>query len=135
MFNRADKTDRSLPIPPLFGIGRRELDQRTSVISVEGELDLSTAPQLKWMLVDSLEAGHSELVVDLSLTTFMDSTALGVLVGVDRSLGIGGRLAIVCTRANLLKIFELSGMDGVFAISPTLEDALTHVHDRTVGTG
>ncbi len=87
------------------------------------------------MLVDSLEAGHSELVVDLSLTTFMDSTALGVLVGVDRSLGIGGRLAIVCTRANLLKIFELSGMDGVFAISPTLEDALTHVHDRTVGTG
>lgn len=127
MFIRADKTDRSLPIPVAFGISRRELDERTSVISVEGDLDLSTAPQLKWMLVDSLDEGHSQLVVDLSLATFMDSTALGVLVGVNRSLDVGGRLAIVCARASILKIFELSGMDGAFVISPTLGDALAHV--------
>jgi anti-sigma B factor antagonist len=96
------------------------------VISVEGELDLSTAPRLKWMLIDSLEAGHSQLVVDLSLATFMDSTALGVLVGVNRSLDDGARLMIVCTRADVLKIFELSGIDRVFAIYPTLDEALAH---------
>ncbi len=131
MFSRADKTDQSPQVPTPFGINRRELDERTSVISVEGDLDLSTAPQLKWMLVDSLDEGRSQLIVDLSLTTFMDSTALGVLVGVNRSLDVGGRLAIVCARANLLKIFELSGMDGAFAISPTLDDALVHAHGRT----
>jgi anti-sigma B factor antagonist len=120
---------------PAFGIIRRELDQRTSVISVEGDLDLATAPQLKRMLFDSLEDGHSQLVVDLSLTSFMDSTALSVLVGVNRSLDSGGRLAIVCARSNLLRIFELSGMDGAFAISPTLDDALAHVHGRTVRAG
>jgi anti-sigma B factor antagonist len=99
---------------------------KTSVISVEGELDLTTAPRLKWMLIDSLEEGHNRLVVDLSLCTFMDSTALGVLVGVNRSPDLGAQLAIVCERGAVLKIFELSGMDGAFAIFPTLEEALTH---------
>jgi anti-sigma B factor antagonist len=78
------------------------------------------------MLAEALKDGHSQLVVDLRLTAFMDSTALGVLVGVNRSLDSGGRLAIVCTQANVLKIFELSGMDEAFAISLTLEDALAH---------
>jgi anti-sigma B factor antagonist len=131
MFNRSEKTDRSPRIPPPFGIIRRELDQRTSVISVDGDLDLATAPQLKWMLAEALKDGHSQLVVDLRLTAFMDSTALGVLVGVNRSLDGGGRLAIVCTQANVLKIFELSGMDEAFAISLTLEDALAHAQGHT----
>jgi len=112
--------------PTQFGIEQRELDARTVVISVQGELDLTTAPRLKWMLVDSLQTGHSQLVVDLSLATFMDSTALGVLVGVKRSLDAGARLAIVCTRANVLMIFEFSGLDGVFAIFPTLDEALSY---------
>jgi anti-sigma B factor antagonist len=110
-----------------FGIAQRELDQDTSVISVEGELDLSTAPRLKWMLLDSLAAGQSQLVLDLSLTRFMDSTALGVLVGVRRKLDTGDRLAIVCTEPDVLKIFEYAGMDSAFAIFRTLEEALAYV--------
>ena len=110
--------------PDAFGIMQRDLDEYTSVVTVEGELDLSTAPRLKWMLVDALQAHHTHLVVDLSQTTFMDSTALGVLVGVNRGLEDDARLAIVCPRPNVLKIFELSGMDGVFTILPTLEEAV-----------
>jgi anti-sigma B factor antagonist len=128
MLSQADISDGSTPVP--FAIDRRELDERTSVISLEGELDLATAPQLKWMLLDALEEGHGRLVVDLSRTTFMDSTALGVLVGVDRSLESGATLAIVCAKTSLLKIFELSGMDGVFAIFPTLDDALAGADRR-----
>jgi anti-sigma B factor antagonist len=135
MPSQVDKSDRSLPIPDTFDIARRELDDHTSVISIEGDLDLSTAPRLKWMLLDSLEAGHSQLVVDLSQTTFMDSTALGVLIGVNRNLDVGSRLAIVCARANLLKIFELSGMDGAFAIFPALEDALAHAQGSAAEAG
>jgi anti-sigma B factor antagonist len=134
MRHQADRTG-SQPTTTPFGISRRDLDQRTSVISVEGDLDLSTAPQLKWMLVDSFEEGHDHLVVDLSLTGFMDSTALGVLVGVNRSLDSRGRLAIVCTRASLLKIFELSGMDGAFAICATLDDALARAQRPAAEAG
>jgi anti-sigma B factor antagonist len=124
MRSRFDNPDIGPAHGASFAIERRELDARTSVIAVTGELDLTTAPQLKWKLVDALEEGCSHLVVDLSATTFMDSTALGVLVGVNRGLDAGTRLAIVCSGASLLRIFELSGVDGVFEINATLEQAL-----------
>ena len=135
MRSRDDSTDTSTPAAVPFAIGRRDLDQRTSVIAVEGELDLTTAPQLKWVLVDANEEGYDRLIVDLSPTTFMDSTALGVLIGVNRNLDEGGGLTIVCAKESLLRIFELSGLDGVFTIRPTLDDALAYVARRTAEAG
>jgi len=135
MLSRVDTSNRSQPTSGPFGIFRREVDQRTSVISIEGELDLATAPRLKWMLTDALQAGHEKLVVDLSLTTFMDSTALGVLVGVDRSLGVDMRMAIVCARPNVLKIFELSGLDEMFVIFSTVDEALAYTRGNTTEAG
>ncbi len=127
MLGKADNTDSAPSTPPPFAISRREHDQRTCVVCVEGELDLASAPRLKWMLLDALGEGRSRLILDLSLATFMDSTALGVLVGVNRGLDASGALAIVCSCPALLKIFELSGMDAAFAISPTLEQALAQL--------
>jgi anti-sigma B factor antagonist len=124
------KTSNGQPSSTAFGISLSELDKRTSVISVEGELDLSTAPRLKWMLVDALEGGHLLLVVDLTLATFMDSTALGVLIAVKRKLDGEARMAIVCERKNVLKIFEFAGMDGAFAIFSTLDEALAYTQGR-----
>jgi anti-sigma B factor antagonist len=118
-----------------FAISQRELDVHTSVIAVEGELDLSTAPRLKWMLVDTLETGGTRFVVDLSLVTFMDSTALGVLVAFARRLETDVRLAIVCARPNVLKIFEFAGLDGAFAIFATLDEALAHTRGSDAWTG
>jgi anti-sigma B factor antagonist len=127
MLRDADKADVQTAAAVEFAIIRHELDDRTSLISVKGELDLSSAPQLKWTLLDSLDAGHSQLILDLSLSTFMDSTALGVLIGVNRSLDPGGRMAIACARTDVLHIFELSGLDGAFAIFATLGEALTYI--------
>lgn len=135
MLRRVHTSNRSQTTSRPFGIIRRELDRRTSVISIEGELDLVTAPRLKWMLIDALQAGHEELVVDLSLAAFMDSTALGVLVGVNRSLGADGRMAIACPRGNVLKIFEFSGLDGMFMIYPTVDEALAYTRGHTARAG
>src|SRR3977135_1173929 len=88
-------TNHSSPNSTSFGILQRKLDTRTSLVSVEGELDLFTAPSLKRTLVDALQTGSSRFVIDLSLTTFIDSTTLGVLVGITRKLEDGARLAIV----------------------------------------
>jgi anti-sigma B factor antagonist len=121
-----DNSDASKSASPPFAIDRRELGGRTSVISVAGELDLSTAPQLK---------GRNVLFVDLSQTTFMDSTALGVLVGVNRSLGVGGKLTLVCDETSLLRVFELSGMDGVFTICATLDEALADASRQAAEAG
>jgi anti-sigma B factor antagonist len=137
MLNRAETPgpSSSEQSAATFGIVQSEPDQMTSVISVEGDLDLSTAPRLKWMLVDALETGHRRLVIDLSRATFMDSTALGVLVAIWRKLESGERLIVVCTRPDVLKIFEYAGMDGAFAIFSTLDDALAHARERAARAG
>jgi anti-sigma B factor antagonist len=129
MLRQADNIDPSPVTPVTFGIVKHHLDERTSLIAVEGELDLSTAPQLKWTLIDSLDAGHNQLVLDLSRASFMDSTALGVLIGVNRSLEADSRLVIACAHPNVLNVFELSGMDGAFAIFPMLGDALAYIQE------
>ncbi|HYM53872.1 MAG TPA: STAS domain-containing protein [Solirubrobacteraceae bacterium] len=121
--------------PIAFAISQRQLDARTGVLAVEGELDLSTAPSLKWALADLIDAGNGHVVVDLSLVTFIDSTALGVLVGANRGLGAGRRLAVVCTHAAVLRIFELTGLDGTFHIFPTLDRALAHVRGSAAPAG
>jgi anti-sigma B factor antagonist len=126
MLRQVDKTERP-PAAVDFEIAREEPDEHTCLISVQGDLDLSSAPQLKWMMLDALEEARNRLVLDLSLATFMDSTALGVLIGVNRSLPVGSKLAIAGARHNVLNIFELSGLDGAFAMFATLEEALAHV--------
>jgi anti-sigma B factor antagonist len=135
ILSKVDSSNSQEPVSTEFAIACSELDGCTNVISVEGELDLSTAPRLKWMLLDSLQEGRERLVLDLSETTFMDSTALGVLVVVNRRLGANARMAIVCARSGVLRIFELSGMDGAFAIFPTFEEGLAYAQGPTTGAG
>jgi anti-anti-sigma factor len=118
-----------------FAVTRRELDEHTGVLDVEGELDLASAPTLKWELTDMLAAGHDRVVVDFSLVTFIDSTALGVLVGVKKSLTPGARLAITCTHPDVLNIFELTGLDATFDIFSTFDDALAFVRGSAASAG
>ena len=135
MRGTADTSPTSKPFTGAFGVIQSQPDESTSVVALEGELDLERAPSRKWALVDSLDAGYKQLIVDLTRVRFMDSTALSVLVGVNKSLDVGARMAIVCVNPNVLKIFELSGMDGAFAIFPTVEQALVHVRGRTTRIG
>jgi anti-sigma B factor antagonist len=111
-----------------FEISDEPIDDETHLIALGGEVDLYTAPEFKERMVSVIEEGKTHLVVDLSRATFIDSTTLGVLVGgVKRLRPVGGSLALVCADANILKIFEITGLDRVFAIHPTREDALTAV--------
>jgi len=108
-----------------FKISDEEIDDQTHVISLGGEIDLYTAPEFKERMVDLIEAGKKNIVVDLSEATFIDSTTLGVLVGgVKRLRPSGGGLALVCTDQNISKIFEITGLDRVFSIQDSRENAL-----------
>lgn len=111
----------------VFAIAQREPATNTIVLSVEGDLDLSSAPSLKWALADSQSDGPRHVVVDFSAVAFIDSTALGVLVGAQRALDDGLHLAIACPNENVLRIFEMTGLDGMFEIFPSLDDALEFV--------
>ena len=112
-------------MPPQFALTEESLDGVRHVVAVAGEIDLFTAPELKSTLADALEAGHTRIVVDLTETTFLDSTALGVLIGaVKRLRSRDGVLTIVNTDRNIAKTFEITGLDQIFAIRPTRSEAI-----------
>ncbi len=108
-----------------FDVKTDKVDDATYVISLTGEVDLYTAPEFKQQLLDVIGQGGKDVVVDFSNTTFIDSTTLGVLVGgVKRLRAQDGRLALVCSDRNITKIFEITGLDRVFTIYPTRDEAL-----------
>jgi anti-sigma B factor antagonist len=108
-----------------FDVRTEQLGDDTYVISLAGEVDLYTAPEFKQQLLEVIAQGAKQVVVDFTDTTFIDSTTLGVLVGgVKRLRSNDGQLALVCSDRNITKIFEITGLDRVFAIYPTRDEAL-----------
>ena len=111
-----------------FNVKTAQVGDATYVISLAGEVDLYTAPEFKQQLLDVIGQGAKEVVVDFSDTTFIDSTTLGVLVGgVKRLRTNEGQLSLVCSDRNITKIFEITGLDRVFTIYGTRDEALTAV--------
>ena len=96
-----------------------------TVIDVQGEIDISTAPRLRELLIDLVSTGSYQLVVNLDQVGFLDSTGLGVLVGArKRATEHEGALAIVCTRPNIVRLLDITGLDKVFPVFPSLDQAL-----------
>jgi anti-sigma B factor antagonist len=91
---------------------------------VSGEIDLATAPQLREAVLDLIQNGSYQVLVDLRGVEFMDSTGLGVLVGALKRLREQeGDLALVCTEGPVLKILTLTGLDRVFPIHRDVAEA------------
>ncbi len=96
-----------------------------TVIDVGGELDIETAPELRSRLVEIIAEGEIELVLDFTSVTFLDSTALGVLISARRRVHtLGGFIDVVTDKAHLVKIFHITGLDKVFSLYPTVAQAL-----------
>ncbi|MGZ4258179.1 MAG: STAS domain-containing protein [Gaiellaceae bacterium] len=111
-----------------FDISTENVGDDAYVIALSGEVDLYTAPEFMQQLLDVIGNGAKNVIVDFSNTTFIDSTTLGVLVGgVKRLRPNDGQLSLVCSDRNITKIFEITGLDRVFTIYPTREEAVSQV--------
>ncbi|HEY0187409.1 MAG TPA: STAS domain-containing protein [Cellulomonas sp.] len=105
-------------------VSSRTVDGRT-VVHVSGEIDVYTAPTLRERLTALVDQGHADLVVDLTEVRFMDSTGLGLLVGLlKRVRGLDGRLQLVIDSERLLKVFRITALTQVFTIRTTVIEAL-----------
>jgi anti-sigma B factor antagonist len=96
------------------------------IVSPGGEIDAHSAPRLRAAIVGELEdAGVGHLVVDLSSVSFLDSSALGVLVGtLKRMRERDGQLDIVLPSSHARRVFEITALDRVLSLHETLADAL-----------
>jgi anti-sigma B factor antagonist len=116
-----------------FDIKTERISDDAYVISLAGEVDLYTAPEFKQQLLEIIGQGGKQVIVDFTNTTFIDSTTLGVLVGgVKRLRTNDGQLSLVCSDRNITKIFEITGLDRVFAIHATREEATADLDNASL---
>jgi anti-sigma B factor antagonist len=120
---------------PDFQLAEDDVDRRTHVIAVTGEIHVSTAPEFSRRLNAAIARGKTAVVLDLTGVEFIDSTGLSVLLnGLRRVTRQRGRMAIVCTNPTVLRLFEITRLDSTFDIHETREDALRTARAGYVAT-
>jgi anti-anti-sigma factor len=103
------------------------VDGGTRVVTLRGELDAHDAPALRTTFSEALEDAPAQplVVLDLTQVTFLDSTALGCIVGLLRRIGEAeGELRVVLPGTPTVRIFEITGLDAVLPTYPTRAAAL-----------
>ncbi|MFD2082414.1 anti-anti-sigma factor [Actinopolymorpha cephalotaxi] len=105
---------------------------RHLVVTLTGDVDVATAPQVRSDLLPLIHQGPPVVVVDLSAVPFLDSTGLGTLLAVQRraeALDVTLRLAAPARGPR--RALHITGLDRVFDVYPTLDDALRSAPTRT----
>ena len=97
-----------------------------AVVSAPAEIDVTTAEQLRMVLLDAGRHGHATVVVDMTRTRFCDSAGLAVLAGAHRrALAQGGGLRLVLPAGGAVaRVLSFTGLDGFIPGFGSLEQAL-----------
>jgi len=111
-----------------FNAAVASLTRDLALVSVSGELDLYTAGSLKARIDEAGAVGADTVLVDLSAVSFVDSTALGVLVQESKRLeGRGHSLVLVTNDPRTRRVVEVTGLNRVLRTYATLQDALAEL--------
>ncbi len=99
-----------------FELGLEQVDGY-AVVSLKGELDLATAPQLKTALTDLVSDGQQQICLDMAELQFIDSTGLNVIVGAVKEVeAAGGRLVLRSPTPATYKVFQITGLAAVLPV-------------------
>ena len=91
------------------------------LITVSGEVDLASSPQLDDAIISALDSGAKAVAIDLTDVSFMDSSGLGVIVrGLKRCREAEIDLDLVITNERVLKVFGITGLDQVIPIHSSI---------------
>jgi anti-anti-sigma factor len=100
-------------------------------VHIEGDMDTSVVPDVRSAIDRALDSGCTSVVLDLSAVTYADSSALALIVWLDRRLRpTGGRLVLAGANRNVNRVLELSGLIGVapsIMVASDAEQALSRL--------
>jgi anti-sigma B factor antagonist len=112
----------------MFSVSSERIGDDGAVVTLTGEVDIHTAPRFKECLLGAIDDGARNLVVDLSEVTFIDSMALGALIGgVRRVHDLDGSITVVVATQPVERILSITGLDRVLSLHATREEALTAI--------
>jgi anti-anti-sigma factor len=118
----------SPPRRPTVEVREEEVDPRTRVLSLAGDLDASSVARFRDRFQGALGEGTTALVIDMADLDFIDSVGLMVLMTSMRRLQErSGRLALVAVNPRVRRPFEISGLEQMFDFFEDRQAALDHV--------
>jgi anti-anti-sigma factor len=98
------------------------------VVSPQGRLDSTSAPEFERQLRAKLAAGHHRVVIDLDALAYVSSAGLRVLLVIAKALKAeGGRMGLCRLKTPIMEVFRISGFDRIFTIVPSLEEAIERI--------
>jgi anti-anti-sigma factor len=116
--------------PAPFEVKVGDLQDGVRTISVRGELDLSTAPELERPLEEALDGDEGSVLIDLSECEFIDSTGIALIVRAWQRLDSGenGRNLVICSQNDQVRrVLEITGLELSIPVHLTRDDALTAI--------
>lgn len=116
--------------PSPFAVSVGDLEQGVRTISVRGELDLSTAPNLEGPLEEALENDQGPVLIDLSQCEFIDSTGIALIVRAWQRLqsGENGRPLVICSHNDQVRrVLEITGLELSIPVHLTRDEALAAI--------
>jgi anti-sigma B factor antagonist len=121
-------------VVPHFELGEEGSDSGAHIISVRGEIHVTTAGQLFQQLTNAIESGNTTIVLDLGGVEFIDSTGLSVLLNGLRLVSQKqGRMALACANPTVLRLFQITSLIETFDIFPDRAAAVAHVAGGSSG--
>jgi anti-sigma B factor antagonist len=107
----------------------RSIGDDAYLIALAGEFDLHAGPEFERRVLEAIGRGASDLLIDLSEVSFIDSTTIGILMRTRKRLApIGGRVLVVTSDRNILRLFEITALDRMFEIYSRRTDALEDIN-------
>ena len=101
-----------------------------ALVTVGGEVDFKTGPALKKTIDNVIGPAPTKLIIDLSEVTFMSSVGLAILAWTSERLGESAGFAVVATRLATMRPIHLTGLDQLFSLCSTIDQALISVNNR-----
>ena len=106
---------------------REETAGDAFILTLDGEFDLSSAPEVRGSLDQAVDGGTRRIVVDMLSCSFVDSTGLGVLLHTAKRIEGEGGMAIACVDEQIRRLLGLTMIDRTIPVFATREDALANV--------
>lgn len=101
------------------------------ILQMAGEVDAYTCEQFREAVLKSLDGNVDNVILVMHDVDYIDSTGLGALVaGLKRAADRNARITLVCSNPRVRRVFEITGLEKVFPMYRSVQDALASADKR-----
>lgn len=108
----------------------KNIDETTVVINMDGDIDIYSSSDLKDALLEQVDLGVKNIIIDLEHVLYIDSSGIGIFISTLAALKkLDGKICIIKITEPVRKVFELTKLTSFFRIYEDEESALESLNE------